>query len=78
MPHHRQGSTVLPSMSWDLSKEGAWVGLCKEVTVRRPPVPQVSKDLLKQFCKYPETNAEVNLAANCPLPDYFYLEITPP
>lgn len=45
--------------------------------MRRPPVPQVSKDLLKQFCKYPETNAEVNLAANCPLPDYFYLEITP-
>jgi len=39
---------------------------------------QMSKDLLNRFCEYPGTSREVNLAANCPLPDYFYLEITSP
>lgn len=39
---------------------------------------QISKDLLNHFCKDPGTSREVNLAANCPLPDYLYLEITSP
>lgn len=49
--------------------------------MRRLPIAQsdaISKDLLNQFSKYPETNAEVNLLADCPQHDYFHLEITSP
>lgn len=59
------------------------MGLCNqvtEVTVRFPVIHSDtrSKDLLNWFSKCLETNAELNLSADCPQCDYFHLEITVP